>query len=133
VVPRELPPVATILSVDEEYLRRGRLGKLQTIAPRRFNPQKEAWLPILHAERDHWSFTALFSNTGRAHELGRTRDWVVVYYERDGQDGQATVVTEYRGELDGRRVVRGRETECWLHYYSPGREVEHLEGALPVP
>jgi hypothetical protein len=115
-VPGGRPPVATILSVDEEYRRRGARGELPTIAPRRFNPEKEAWLPILHTERDHWSFTALFSNTSRAHELGRTRDWVVVYFEQDGQEGQATVVTEYRGSLDGHRVVRGRETECWLHY-----------------
>jgi hypothetical protein len=115
-VSSELPPVATILSVDEEYLSRGRRGELQTIAPRRFNPRKEAWLPILHTERGPWSFTALFSNTARAHELGRTKDWVVVHFERDGQDGQATVVTEYRGALDGSRVVRGRETECWLYY-----------------
>jgi DNA polymerase (family X) len=115
-VSRELPPVAILLSVDDEYLRKSRGGELPTIAPRRFNPRKEAWLPILHTERDGWSFTALFSNTARAHELGRTGDWVVVYFERDGQEGQATVVTEYRGELDGRRVVRGRETECWLHY-----------------
>lgn len=116
VVSSELPPVATILSVDEEYLRRGRRGELPAIAPRRFNPRNEAWLPILHTERGPWSFTALFSNTARAHELGRTKDWVVVHFERDGQEGQATVVTEYRGSLGGSRVVRGRETECWLHY-----------------
>ena len=115
-VARELPSVAAILSVDDEYLRRSHGGELPTIAPRRFNPRKEAWLPILHTERDGWSFTALFSNTRRAHELGRTRDWVVVFFEWDGQEGQATVVTEYRGFLDGRRVVRGRETECWLYY-----------------
>jgi hypothetical protein len=119
-VSSELPPVATILSVDDEYLRRGRRGELQTIAPRRFNPRKEAWLPILHTERGPWSFTALFSNTARAHELGRTKDWVVVYFERNGHEGQATVVTEYRGALDGRRVVRGRETECWLYYSAAG-------------
>jgi hypothetical protein len=112
--------VATILSVDDEYLRRSRQGELQAVAPRRFNPRKEAWLPILHTERGPWSFTALFSNTARAHELGRTKDWVVVYFERDGQEGQATVVTEYRGSLDGNRVVRGRETECLLHYSAAG-------------
>jgi DNA polymerase/3'-5' exonuclease PolX len=36
-------------------------------------------------------FTALFSNTARAHELEKTRDWVVVYYERDGEEDQCTV------------------------------------------
>jgi hypothetical protein len=73
---------------------------------------------VLHAERDGWSFTALFSNTARAHELGKTQDWVVIFYSRDGDEGQCTVVTESRGPLAGRRVVRGRETECRAHYAS---------------
>jgi putative hydrolase len=30
--------------------------------------------------------------------------------------GQRTVVTETRGDLRGRRVVRGRERECSGHY-----------------
>jgi hypothetical protein len=41
-----------------------------------------------------------------------TRDWVVVFWERDGDEDQCTVVTERRGPLRGRRVVRGREAEC---------------------
>jgi hypothetical protein len=53
----------------------------------------------------------MFSNTDRAHELGRVRDWVVIYYERDGHEGQCTVVTEFRGAMTGKRVVRGREDE----------------------
>jgi hypothetical protein len=53
----------------------------------------------------------MFSNTATAHRLDRTADWVVVYYERDGDEGQCTVVTETRGPLAGRRVVRGRESE----------------------
>lgn len=83
----------------------------RTIAPRRFNPDKKAWLPILHTERGPWSFTALFSNTARAHQLGTTDDWVVIYFERDGREGQCTVVTERPGPRAGRRVVRGREDE----------------------
>ena len=71
---------------------------------------------MLHAERDGWSFTALFSNTARAHELGTTHDWVILYYERDGHEKQCTVVTERRGDLAGKRVVRGREDECRALY-----------------
>ena len=52
------------------------------------------------------------SNSARAHDLGRTQDWVVIYYERDGHEEQATAVTETHGPLAGRRVVRGREAEC---------------------
>jgi putative hydrolase len=86
---------------------------LPKIAPRRFNPSGEAWLPILHTERGEWHFTALFSNTARAHELGRNRDWVVIYFHEDsGPEGQRTVVTETRGPAAGQRVVRGREAEC---------------------
>jgi len=106
------PAVAAILAVDAEYRRRAEAGELRRIAPRRFNPSGEAWLPVLHSERDGWSFTALYSNTARAHELGTTRDWVVIYYERDGDEDQCTVVTERSGALAGRRVVRGREAEC---------------------
>lgn len=107
------PPVETLLDVDREYREKARAGVLRTIAPRRFNPKSEAWLPILHTERDPWQFTVLFSNTARAHELGRTRDWVVMFYHSDHEpERQCTVVTETRGELEGRRVVRGREAEC---------------------
>jgi hypothetical protein len=67
---------------------------------------------VLHEERDGWHFSALYSNTARAHELERTRDWVVIYfYDHEHQEGQRTVVTETRGPLAGERVVRGREHE----------------------
>jgi hypothetical protein len=111
------PPVAMILAVDEEYRHNAEAGKLPTIAPKRFNPSGEAWLPVLHTEHGDWHFSALYSNTARAHELDRTRDWVVIYfYDDHHQEGQHTVVTEHRGPLAGRRVVRGRESECRDYY-----------------
>ena len=115
--PAARPGVATLLAIDAQYRDLAARGRLRRIAPRRFNPEGKAWLPILHAERDGWQVTALFSNTARAHELGRTGDWVVLFYERNGDSGQCTVVTETRGPLAGRRVVRGRESEC-----GPGAE-----------
>ncbi|MEJ2316169.1 MAG: helix-hairpin-helix domain-containing protein [Gammaproteobacteria bacterium] len=109
----EGPSVPVLLDVDREYREKAAAGTLPTIAPRRFNPSNEAWLPILHTDREGWHFTALFSNTGRAHDLGRTRDWVVIYFYNDQhEEGQHTVVTETRGSLIGMRVVRGREAEC---------------------
>lgn len=106
-------PVGTILDVDREYRRKADAGELPFIAPRRFNPDGKAWLPILHTDRENWHFTALYSNTARAHELGRIDDWVVAYfYDGDHREGQATIVTETRGVLKGQRVVRGREAEC---------------------
>lgn len=114
--PKEQPDVGTLLDVDEEYRRKAESGELRKIAPKRFNPEGEAWLPIFNTQRDSWTFTALYSNTKRAHELDKTDDWVVIYYERDGEEDQATVVTETRGPLKGKRVVRGRESECRDYY-----------------
>jgi len=71
--------VADILEVDREYRERAEAGQLRKITPRRFNPSGEAWLPILHTRRAGHDFTALYSNTERAHRLGKTRDWVVIY------------------------------------------------------
>ena len=111
------PSVALLLNVDAEYRRKAAAGDLDTIAPKRFNPEGKAWLPILHTRRGVWTFTALFSNTARAHEAGKTNDWVVIYFERQGQgEEQRTVLTQAQGPLAGRRVVRGREAETRDHY-----------------
>ncbi len=125
--PAPEPPIELLLAVDAEYRARAEAGELPRITPRRFNPTGEAWLPVMHLDRDGWSFTALFSNTARAHELGATRDWVVLYFERDGREAQCTVVTEHRGALGGRRVVRGREGECRAYF------LPDLELATPAP
>jgi hypothetical protein len=117
------PPVALLLAVDERYRTQAERGELRRIAPRRFNPQGEAWLPILETEADGWEFTVLFSNTAQAHEKGKTRDWVVIYYGSDGREGQCTVVTAPTGSLEGRRIVRGREAEC-RRYYEQHEEEE---------
>ena len=111
------PDISLLLDVDREYRKNAAENKLPVIAPKRFNPRGEAWLPIMHTERNGHHFTALFSNTARAHELGRTNDWVVVYfYDDDHHEGQYTIVTEKRGKLTGRRVIRGREVECQNYY-----------------
>jgi hypothetical protein len=108
----DAPGVEILLDVDREYREKARAGSLPRIAPRRLNPEGKAWLPVLHKRVGPWHFTALFSNTIRAHEMHRVYDWVVIYFE----DGQYTVVTERRGTLTGKRVVRGREPECARHY-----------------
>jgi hypothetical protein len=123
-VPTEEPSIAALLAVDREYRERAAARSLPTIAPKRFNPTGEAWLPVLHTAGEGWHFTALFSNTAQAHRLGRTRDWVVVYfYDKDHIEGQHTIVTESRGALSGRRVVRGREDECRAYYASAQQTV----------
>ncbi|MFN8007799.1 MAG: helix-hairpin-helix domain-containing protein [Terriglobia bacterium] len=111
------PPLELLLDVDAEYRERALRGQLPRISPRRFNPEGKPWMPILHTQRGDWHFTALYSNTARAHELGRTRDWVVIFFYDDlHREGQQTVVTETKGNLVGKRVIRGREAECLAHY-----------------
>src|SRR6266496_5141577 len=100
------PSVDLLLDIDREYREKGRAGLLPRIAPRRLNPEGKAWLPVLHTRFGPWHFTALFSNTERAHELHRTYDWVVIFFaEGEGEEAEATVVTERRGALAGQRVV----------------------------
>jgi hypothetical protein len=116
-LPGQEPSVAELIDVDREYRDRAEKGELPTIAPRRFNPDHASWLPVWHTRRGAWHFSVMFSNTARAHELGRTHDWVVIFfYDSDHRERQRTVVTEFRGRLAGLRVVRGREAEC-LRYY----------------
>jgi hypothetical protein len=124
-----LPPVDDLLSVDHEYREKAEAGELKRIAPRRFNPTGEAWLPILHTDRGAHHYTALFSNTARAHELGRTHDWVVLYVDGRDAEQQYTVITSGRGAFRGRRIVRGREAECYALY----RERAARRGRVLVP
>jgi hypothetical protein len=107
------PAADLLLDVDRKYRRRAAAGELTRIAPKRFNPSGEAWLPVLHTVRDGWHFTAIYSNPARAHQLGRISDWVIIYLHKDDRpEGQRTIVTEPRGANRGHRVVRGREAEC---------------------
>lgn len=108
--------VEEILSVDDEYRRRAQAKQLPRIAPRRFNPTREAWLPVLHTERAQRHYTALFSNTARAHKLGMTHDWVIIYRDDEDDHQQWTVITSTLGALRGKRIVRGREHECRRFY-----------------
>jgi putative hydrolase len=136
--PRRTPaevPVAEILEVDAEYRRKAAAGELPRIAPRRFNPKLEAWLPVFHAERGGRHYTALFSNTARAHELGRTGDWVVIYHDGPDGDQRETVVTVRGGSLSGKRIVRGREEECARFYLDEPRlhSATTVAPGFPVP
>lgn len=112
------PSIGELLDVDREYRDKARAGVLVRIAPRRFNPSRESWLPVLHTTRGRRHYTALFSNTARAHQLGKTNDWVVIYWDADGREGQCTVITAERGNERGSRIVRGRDTA----HDSPSRD-----------
>ncbi len=105
-----------LLDVDREYRRRARLGQQPRIAPLRFNPAGEAWLPLMRVVREGWKLDVLFSNTERANWLGRTHDWVMIRYRRGRYAGQCTIVSARTGRLRELRVVKGREPECRRHY-----------------
>ena len=114
--PPRVPPVAELLDVDREYREKAAAGKLTQIAPRRFNPAHESWLPVLHTTRNGRHYTALFSNTARAHELAKTRDWVVLFCDDGETEHRFTVITSEFGDLQGQRIVAGREAECEKYY-----------------
>lgn len=80
--------------------------------------------PILYTRRGDRHYTALFSNTGRAHALGRTRDWVVLYLAGDAGEGQWTVVT---GSSD-----RCRPAGSSAGAKRSGRGITTRRGARPV-
>lgn len=114
-------PVAEVLDVDREYRSCAAAGTLPRIAPRRYNPSGEAWLSVLHTTRGDRDYTALYSNSARAHRMGTTRDWVVVYFhDGPGPEDQRTVITHRSGPLAGRRVVAGHLGECLEHYARGG-------------
>lgn len=64
--------------------------------------------PVMHVSRDGWHFTALYSNSRRAHELNKTGDWVVIHYQQDGaSEGRVTIVTQALDPVGTQRVVCG--------------------------
>lgn len=111
------PSISQLLSIDAEYRKKADNGELVRIAPRQFNPNGDEWLPILHARRNKWHYTAAFSNTAHAHEAGMTHDWVIIHRDAGEKSGHWTVITSQFGNLKGRRIVRGREVECLAFYH----------------
>lgn len=107
--PPDRPSVELLLEIDEQYRYLAQAGQLRMVTPKRFNPEGKRWLPVMKLKKGGWAFDVLYSNTARSHELNKTHDWVVIYYEREGDRGQCTVVTETRGDRKGNRVVRGGE------------------------
>ena len=114
--PPRVPSVSELLDVDLEYREKAKAGTLTQIAPRRFNPEGESWLPILHTVRNGRHYTALFSNTARAHELDKTRDWVVLFCDNGDTEHRFTVITSRVRPIEGQRIVAGREAECEKYY-----------------
>jgi hypothetical protein len=111
------PSIEELLDVDREYRESAQTGALRTITPRRFNPKKEAWLQVLHTQRGARHYTAMFSNSPLAHQLKKTRDWVILYYDDNHGERQCTVITGRTAPFTGKRIVRGREADCASYYH----------------
>lgn len=58
----------------------------------------------------------MFSNTAMAHQLKRTRDWVILYFDDDHGEHQCMIVTGRNAPFTGKRIVRGRERNCATYY-----------------
>jgi DNA polymerase (family 10) len=127
--PTAEPPVEELLDVDREYREAAQAGRLQKIAPHRFNPTGEAWLSILHTQRGTRHYSAMFSTTALAHRLKKTQDWVILYYDDDHGERQCTVTTSHQAPFSGKRIVRGREEDCAAYYQS--REAMTTEVTSP--
>jgi DNA polymerase (family X) len=114
--PVEPTPIGELLDVDREYRERAAAHDLPFIAPRKGVVGAEP-IPVLHTMRGDRHYTAMYSHTATATRLGRGNDWVVMYYDDPDGEHQYTAVTAQRGPLAGRRIVRGREAQCVLHYH----------------
>jgi hypothetical protein len=125
------PPVAELLSIDAEYREKVAGDTLMRIAPKRFNPTGQAWLPVMHTHREDRQYSVMFSNTAHAHELGMTHDWVIIHRTDRKHHGQWTVITSLLGTLKGRRIVRSRESECIAFYDRHPTRVTPAERFIP--
>jgi hypothetical protein len=63
----------------------------------------------------------LRSSAARAHEVNKTQDWVVLFYDGPSGEHQCTVITSEFGQFEGKRIVRGRERECREYYQALNR------------
>ena len=116
--PRSVPPVGELLDVDREF-RRHAAGSLE---------------PFLHTTRDGHRYSALYSRSEHALQYHKEHDWVVIDLEEPGPNPRWTVVTEWRGVMKGKRVVRGREVECYRYHAErrQPRKARRLPLGIPV-
>lgn len=93
-----IPGVDELLDVDRQYRQSGR--------------------HLLHTTRGVRSYSVLHSPSALARRMRQSDDWVIIDQEVPGPNPRWTVVTEWRGPMKGKRVVRGREEECFEFYHS---------------
>jgi hypothetical protein len=108
----EEPSVAVLLDIDREYREKAAAGLLPQIPAGEAKRAGDSVVPVLHARRDPWYFTAIYASGARGPH-GHADDAVLIYFHSErNPEAQRTVAGERRGPLAGRRVVRGREAAC---------------------
>lgn len=122
-----------LLDIDREYRERAEAGSLAKINPSQQNPSHESWLPIMHTDRDGRHYTALFSNTPKAHQQNATHDWVIIFRDDANAHGRWTIITSQFGNLKGSRIVRGREDACQDYYRKHDVFHQREAGHSPYP
>lgn len=103
------PSVDLLLAVDREYRRAAAAGELSTIAPRRFNPEGESWLPSSAAASRFTgtSFDSLEAEIAALDTLTGGIDWTT-----SDPLGLGGLLTDCHRLLE--LVVRGRSRDFGL-------------------
>ncbi|MEZ4719255.1 MAG: hypothetical protein R2851_24675 [Caldilineaceae bacterium] len=99
-----------------EYRRKAAAGDLHKIAPSASTRTTRRGCPSCTRRAIRGTLPYSSPTPSLAHELDKTDDGWSSTYEKDGDENQATVITATRGALEGKRIVRGRETECQRYY-----------------
>lgn len=109
---RSEPPARRLLALDRLYWRKAARGELPRVAPDRFNPLAEAWLPLMHIESRGWWFSVMNANAGRADGLATAGSDVRIYFAGQGACERVRLIESVRSGSSIRRRVRGREAEA---------------------
>ncbi|WP_404309569.1 helix-hairpin-helix domain-containing protein [Neorhodopirellula lusitana] len=126
----EAVAIEELLEIDRDYRERAKDGTLPRIKLSDQDLQTEVWLPVMHTERDGRHYTAMYSNTAHALVHHATHDWVIIYRDDANAHGRWTVTTSQFGNLNGLRIVLGREEDCLEHYR---RDIYHHREAGHPP
>jgi len=108
----DTPPVEEIIDVDRQYRREAERGVFRH-PPRRFNPEHQPWLPLLHTKRATSTTPAVFEHA-LAHRLRADPRLGGHLLERVGAEHQATVVTERRGPSATPVIPRPRSGNAFV-------------------
>lgn len=106
LVPQTRPAPETLLELDGAYREAARTRRLACIAPVTRNPYREAWLPVMHADRDGTSYFVRYSNSRLAGAGPGPSDAVVIWWQQGDAEGETVVWTAPDTAFRRQREVR---------------------------